>query len=112
MPLPQSPIRFRYLHDSSLSRHGVQCGKVLWGVAGRWPMTNGQFPAEHPVHADTAQLEMFTWRGYEVTPFPEGDGFIVVLKHNQTADQVVHDIEECFEWRHAPENSHGTVMKQ
>ena len=57
-----------------------------------------KFPSEHPVNAFAAQLEEFRSRGYWVSPFPEGDGFTMDLKNNQTSNQVVFDIVECFGW--------------
>ena len=105
-------MKFRYRHESSLSGGGIQCSNVLWGETGRWPVQNGKFSPEHPIHVYAAQFEMFAWRGYEVSPFPEGDGFILVLKNNQTADQVIHDIEECFEWQHVQGDPPGTAMNR
>lgn len=94
-------MKFRYLHESPLSGGGKQCSNIMWDMVGKWPMKAGEFPKEHPVHAYAGQLEEFKSRGYWLSPFPEGDGFTMDLKNNQSADQVVRDIEECLGWERA-----------
>ena len=82
----------------------------------RFAMRAGKFPPTHPcapfddVEPDCSQnggsksLTKFRARGYWASCFPEGDG--ITLKWwgaagepcDKTADEVMHDIWECFGW--------------
>lgn len=84
-----------YIHRST--EGGVtQAANILWKE--RWPMQAGAFPQEHPSVALPAAFREFKNRGYWANSFPEGDGITLDLKKDQSAEQVVKDIEECFGW--------------
>lgn len=92
---------------------------------GTWPMCGGKFPKSHPCHDDPkptvmgkyrrkkpgsdewqdmpgeqpeseTALGLFRSRGYWASCFPEGDGITFEPLRDQSDDQVVADIAECF----------------
>jgi hypothetical protein len=80
-------------------------GMVFW--SGRWPMSAGAFPPDHPVgggHSLTMQFGFsadmlsFRARGYWASCYPEGDGFCFQPRRDQTLVTTFIDIRECFEW--------------
>lgn len=93
----------------------------------RWPMRGGVFPSSHPCATDPKPTVMckcrskrhdetdytdvpgeqpesdtplgrFRARGYWASCFPEGDGMCFDPLDGQTGEQVVRDIEACFDW--------------
>ncbi len=91
-------LKVRYIHESPLSGGGKQCSNIMWDRTGKWPMKAGVFPAEHPVNRFAKGLAKFRDRGYWVSPFPEGDGFTLDLKKQQSRETAIQDIQECFGW--------------
>lgn len=89
-------MKVRYIHESPLSGGGKQASNIMW--EGAWPMRSGKFPDDHPCLANAAAFEQFKQRGCWANPFPEGDGITLDPKKNQTAEQVVRDIQECLGW--------------
>lgn len=84
-----------YVHRST--EGGVtQAANILWNE--KHPMRAGEFPPEHPCVASARAFQEFKARGYWANSFPEGDGITLDLKKDQTAEQVVKDMEECFGW--------------
>lgn len=85
---------------------GVCYANILW--EGRFPMKGGKFPPGHPLSGDGCaggnaygnhpKLQEFRARGYYASCFPEGDGITVDPLNDQSREQVVQDIEECFGW--------------
>ncbi len=84
---------------------GKGFGNIIWQK--KYPMVGGQFPEGHPVgsgRADDMQLglsegmAMFRQRGYWASCFPEGDGICFKPCNEQTHEQTLIDIAECFGW--------------
>jgi hypothetical protein len=85
-----------YVHKSTAG--GVtQAANILWKE--KCPMRADEFPPEHPCVASAAAFTQFKARGYWANSFPEGDGITLDLKNDQSAEEVVKDIEECFGWQ-------------
>jgi len=92
-----------YRHQSELAH-----GNILW--EGLFPMRAGAFPRNHPCYAPgevragdvqfgtSDALQTFRERGYWASCFPEGDGITMKAEKEQTPEQVVQDIKECFGW--------------
>ena len=86
-------------------RKMVGMGNILW--LGKYPMRAGAFPKEHPVggkfgpgseFGDGPNILAFRARGYWASCFPEGDGISWQPIQDQSDEQCLCDIRECFGW--------------
>lgn len=86
-------------------RKGLHYGNIMW--PGKYPMRNGRFPKDHPAAGtDGFGLEMgngagivaFRAKGYWASCFPEGDGITWQPLKDQSDEQCLSDIRECFGW--------------
>ena len=88
-------------------RERVGMGNIIWD--GKYPMRAGKFPSNHPVGGGSMDfgasqdgsensIDNFRKRGYWASCFPEGDGITWKPKNNQTDEQCLKDIQECFGW--------------
>lgn len=89
---------------------GVCYSNIIWD--GRYPMRHGKFPENHPCSdsGDAAftgaseskpsagNIGKFRERGYWASCFPEGDGITFEPLKEQSREQVLTDIHECFGW--------------
>ena len=88
-------------------REKVGMGNIIWN--NKYPMKAGKFPSNHPVGGafsgagnsqcgNGSNIDNFRERGYWASCFPEGDGITWEPKNNQTDEQCLKDIRECFNW--------------
>lgn len=82
-------------------------GNIMW--QGKFPMSYGVFPKDHPVSPGKARLEnnysengnsecmqKFRALGYWASCFPEGDGIVFKHEETKTDEQLMADVRECF----------------
>ena len=91
-------MNIRYIHEQKFSDGSKALSNIMWDHVGKWPTKAGNFPPEHPFQTNTQGVENFKEKGYRVYPFPEGDGCSLDLPDDQSREQVIADIEECFGW--------------
>lgn len=103
-------------------RPGLGMGNIIWAErdrgdayyrVSRFAMRGGRFPANHPVApgeassnnraemGGSAGLAAFRERGYWASCFPEGDGITWKPEREQSDEQCLADIRECFGWPEA-----------
>ena len=99
-------------------RKNLGMGNIIWAErnlgssyyrVSQYAMRGGKFPATHPVGgghcpSDASQcgeseaITKFRERGYWASCFPEGDGITWEPKRDQSDEQCLADIRECFGW--------------
>ena len=88
-------MNIRYIHKST---EGVtQMANIMWDDE-KWPMKQGSHPPEHPCLQQSDAFAEFKRRGYWANPFPEGDGITLDTLNDQSREDVIRDVEECFGW--------------
>ncbi len=90
-------------------------GNIIWAErdlgssyyrVSKYAMRGGKFPPVHPVGGSSSDpgnelgtgenIKAFRARGYWASCFPEGDGITFEPLRDQTNEQCMIDIRECF----------------
>ena|ERR1700677_2778878 len=119
--------KVKYFHPVLQDGKRLSTANIIWAERDRgsayyrvskFAMNAGKFPANHPCAplddeapknstqmGGSKALTAFRARGYWASCFPEGDGITLKwwdedtpAQPDKTAEQVMHDIRECFGW--------------